>query len=244
MQILGTDEKLIIEGEAALTPLPTSVDEAKKTRRKVIHLSRLSGIAIADTLADDQSRADKEHRRERNASMATGAVLGGLIDASSGDDGIVDGLLIGAAFGAIASGSPRDPKARLVLVFDSGERLAVSVDADEYAQIQAAQGARNDNAQGPAIIERDYNSHELRDIESRADVHNKKALFFYGLVSIGVLSSLSGIMLLFEDKSNASANLPGQASLHIIADFISGPGGIILLVVWVFFLATRFGLRP
>lgn len=99
-------------------------------------LAQLETILTVDSLKDDEARKRALHKRRRNSNMLLGAVVGGLIDADSGDDSIVDGVLLGAAFGAICTASPEAPKAQVGLLFRDGSHLAVEVNKDEYTQLQ------------------------------------------------------------------------------------------------------------
>lgn len=99
------------------------------------NLDQLETILTVDSVDDYEKRKKALHQRRRTKNMLLGGVVGGLI-ANSGDDSIVDGVLLGAAFGAICTSSPEEPKAQVGLLFSDGSHLAVEVNKDEYTQLQ------------------------------------------------------------------------------------------------------------
>ncbi len=120
-------------------------------------LKQLDTILTVDSLKDDETRKRAIHNRHRTSNTVLGAVVGGLLDASSGDDSIIDGVLLGAAFGAVCTSSPSDPKAQVGLLFSDGSHLSVEVDKSEYTQLQtmaAANQARQEPGSSCAYSER------------------------------------------------------------------------------------------
>jgi hypothetical protein len=92
-------------------------------------------MVTSDTLDDDRMRQHIQNRKKRSGNILLGAVMGGLIDGSHGDDSVLDGIIVGAAFGAICSSNSADPRAKIGLIFADGETLTLSVDKEEYAQL-------------------------------------------------------------------------------------------------------------
>lgn len=103
---------------------------------KVWDLNHLDLIVTSDTLEDDRKRKALEHKKRRNNNIAMGAIAGGMIDGLSGEDSILDGVLIGAAFGAIGTSGPGEATAKVGLLFSDNESLTVEVDSEEYSRLQ------------------------------------------------------------------------------------------------------------
>lgn len=99
------------------------------------NLSNLVNIITNDTLQNDQSRIDAQYKRDIAINMMLGAITGGVIDNMIGDDSIINGVLIGTAFGAIAT-NKKNPVAQVGLIFTDGESIAVEVDKHEYSTLQ------------------------------------------------------------------------------------------------------------
>lgn len=105
---------------------------------KIWDLNQITSILTVDSLKNDELRKKEIHRRRKRSNILLGAVVGGLMDASEGDDSILDGVLIGAAFGAIATGSPSDPRAQIGILFQDGGTLSLDVSKEEYTLLQTA----------------------------------------------------------------------------------------------------------
>ena len=99
------------------------------------NLCNLVNIVTNDTLQDDQVRVDAQYKRDIAMNMMLGAITGGIVDGMGGDDSIVNGVLIGTAFGAIAT-DKRKAFAQVGLIFADGESIAVEVDKQEYSILQ------------------------------------------------------------------------------------------------------------
>lgn len=142
------------------TPLTTVVTEWD--------LEALQAIVVTDTSADDKRRRDAKHAAEVRDGAAAGAVIGGMVDASSGDDGIVDGVLIGALFGAASAGAPGEETAHIGLIFSDGSSLPVEVDRSEFTQLQTILTAKNVTGTGRSPVagrtERRLNKSEIESI--------------------------------------------------------------------------------
>lgn len=101
------------------------------------NLDQIASIVTTDTLESAEARAAAV-RRARTRRTVTGAVIGGVIDMASGDDGILDGVLIGAAFGYLTANSPEKITAKVGVIFTDGEALSLEVDAQDYTLLQTA----------------------------------------------------------------------------------------------------------
>lgn len=99
------------------------------------NLKALDSINVVDSINDDRQRKEVAFKRKRKNNVLTWALVGGLVDASSGDDSIIDGVLLGGMFGYASSGSVEKPEARILLTFTNGDKLGVIVDQDELLQV-------------------------------------------------------------------------------------------------------------
>lgn len=139
LKIVG--KKLVLEWSMSRhTPLTFVVTEWD--------LEALQTIVVTDTSANDKRRRDAKHATDVRDSAVTGAVIGGVVDASSGDDGIVDGVLIGALFGAVSAGAPGKETAHIGLIFSDGSSLPVEVDRSEFTRLQTILAAKNVTSTG------------------------------------------------------------------------------------------------
>lgn len=122
-----------------------------------IDLKQLSNITLVYEFPDYQARkmqAEARLRAEkaRRSSDATdnliiGGMLGGMLDAAHGDDGIIDGVIAGAALGYMASDTsePRlgaismkeKSKQQAVLAFKDGTAITCKLDATGMADLIA-----------------------------------------------------------------------------------------------------------
>lgn len=101
------------------------------------NLAEIASIVTTDTLASAVAR-DAAVRQARTRRTLTGAVIGGAVDFTMGNDSILDGVLLGAAFGYLTSDSPQKITAKVGIIFNDGEALSLEVDATEYALLQTA----------------------------------------------------------------------------------------------------------
>lgn len=100
-------------------------------------LAQIASIVTTDTLASAQARADAV-RQARTRRTLTGAAIGGAVDFTIGNDSILDGVLLGAAFGYLTSDSPQQITAKVGIIFNDGEALSLEVTAREYTLLQTA----------------------------------------------------------------------------------------------------------
>lgn len=99
-------------------------------------LDHLEALVTSDTIEDARKQNEVMNRKRRNENILAGALFGGFLDASQGDDSILDGILLGAAFGALVSSNTSKPVAQVGLVFVDGSPIPVEVDKYEYNQLQ------------------------------------------------------------------------------------------------------------
>lgn len=150
-----TQKSLSISGDWLTPTLDSDTSIDHKIREW--NLSKLETLLTIDSLNDAAARQQALQKSRRNSNMLLGAVVGGIMDADVGDDSIVDGVLLGAAFGAICTSSQSDePKAQVGLLFQDGSSLAVEVNKYEYTQLQT-------NASANIKKQKDWLSPSFRD---------------------------------------------------------------------------------
>lgn len=98
-------------------------------------LTKLEKMFVGDSLESSKRRNETEHRTQLGTNIAAGAALGGLLDASNGDDSIVDGIILGGAAGAFMTSDEDEEEAKIGLIFSDGEILNLNVDMDEFTII-------------------------------------------------------------------------------------------------------------
>lgn len=201
---------------------------------KTWDLAHLDLIVTSDTLEDDQKRKAIEHKKRRNGNVVMGAIVGGLIDGSDGDDSILDGVLLGAAFGAIATSGPGAATAKVGLLFSDNESLTVELDSNDYSQLQtiAEQNARRGQfPEGPSVKTISPTKNDMDCVlRDRAFDQLKKMLIFAVVIALGssFASSLPSSGL-----SGASESQPMLAAISEIGKglpYIGGLLGMIFLV--------------
>ena len=99
------------------------------------NLKALEKIIVIDSIGADAARREAAFERRRSNNIITWAIIGGLADASNGDDSALDGALLGGLFGAATTSSSGDPEARILLIFTNGDKLGLVVNQDELLKI-------------------------------------------------------------------------------------------------------------
>lgn len=144
-------------------------------------LDRVRKIVTIDSMDDDKKRSIAEQRdyeeqriKNRNERVLLGGALGAGIDSLSGDDSVVDGMLLGGLFGYASSGSSkeaRNPVAHIVIFFSDGEKLPLMVDQKAMSMLVSKVEIDEKGSSEPSKIARDYNKSELESArESVIDV--------------------------------------------------------------------------
>lgn len=200
---------------------------------KTWDLAHLDLIVTSDTLEDDQKRKAIEHKKRRNGNVVMGAIVGGLIDGSDGDDSILDGVLLGAAFGAIATSSPGAATAKVGLLFSDNESLTVEVDSNEYSQLQtiAEQNARRGQfPEGSTVTTVSPTKNDMDDVLRDRAFGQLKIMFIFAImIALGtsVFASLASSGP--ADASEASAMLGSIGEIAKGLPYIGVGLGVILL---------------
>ena len=201
MRDLSTGHGLQFEGDT----LRRAFDAKDRigTDVTVWHLSEIATLVTPDTIQDAERRA-REAQAARSRNVLLGGVAGGLLDAASGDDGILDGVLVGATFGYLTSNRPGPVTAQVGIVFRDGTSLCVEVDRDEYTRLQTAaaqalRAADPDAAARPAVEHRAMTRAEGREIIA---LHKRRASsenYLAGVVCfVGVASAPYVFSIVFE----------------------------------------------
>ncbi|AGQ12288.1 hypothetical protein ABTC85_15495 [Acinetobacter baumannii] len=107
------------------------------------NLKALDSIHVIDSINDDQKRNEIAFKRKRKNNVITWALIGGVLDASSGEDSILDGVLLGGLFGYASSGSVEKPEASILLTFTNGDKLGLYVNQNELLKIMEVQQEDN-----------------------------------------------------------------------------------------------------
>lgn len=138
MRNIATNEELAIAGGRIYETLSpwTPIDG----KRRSWDMARIADMLTAASIREAEAR-NAAIRAARLRRAVIGAGAGEIIDAGGGDDGVVGGTLIGAAFGHISTPGPVEPMARIGLVFLDGETLSLEVNAEEFTLIQTAAAA-------------------------------------------------------------------------------------------------------
>ena len=162
MRDLDTNGYLTIEQNQIRPALDSSTPIHKIIR--VWDLSKLQTILTVDSLKDDEERKKALYKKRRTRNSLIGAIAGGVIDAETGEDSILDGVLLGAAFGAVCTTSPDKPMAQVGLLFCDGSYIAAEVDKEEYTKLQTL-AAANQKQYSPGIeaafIDRNLTKNEV-----------------------------------------------------------------------------------
>jgi outer membrane lipoprotein SlyB len=152
-------------------------------------LAHLELIVTTDSLADDKKRKAIEYKKRQKENAIVGAVVGGMLDGSDADDSILDGLLLGAAFGAVATSGPEKPMAKVGLVFSDGNTLSVKVNSKEYSRLQsiAARNAKNGKYPKNGAVRKVFPTKDDMDgaLKVRAITQLKKYLIAGFVIALG-----------------------------------------------------------
>lgn len=192
-------------------------------------LTQLDTMLTIDSLADDEKRKKIIASQRKKNNIGLGALVGGIIDASSGEDSIVDGVLLGAAFGAVCSSSASNPRAQVGLLFKDGSHVSVDVDKNEYTQLQtqvASNKLNNVGFSSPACIKRPLTRDEIDYI---LDARSSNALLL-GLAVVFLLMLAPSLMInVFFPSMNYLVDM----------DRIQTLAGIFLSIVAVFIVVKN-----
>lgn len=161
------------------------------------NLRSLVNIITNDTLQADQARLAARYKRDIAINIVLGTIAGGVLGGMVGNNLIIIGVLMGAAFGAIAT-NKRKPVAEVGLIFVDGESIAVEVDKREYNILQTySQSLKQiqDNEQStPSKEQTKYNEQEYATVGSM----RKFWAFFVSIVLfVGMLLFIFSNFVLF-----------------------------------------------
>ena len=174
MKLVSTNEKLSLwtdhQGKPVSIRKSVSKDTDVSGLQTVWNLGNLVNIVTHDSLLDDEVRVDAEYKRDIAMNMLLGAATGGLIDGMVGSDTIIDGVLIGTAFGAIAT-NKRKAVAQIGLIFADNESIAVEVDKQQYNILQTfcienLKKIQDKQEFEPTLQKVEYNDNELDTVGS------------------------------------------------------------------------------
>lgn len=189
------------------------------------NLKALDSINVIDSINDDKQRKEIEFKRRRKNSVITWAVIGGVVDASSGDDSILDGVLLGGLFGYISSGSVKDPKASILLTFTNGDKLGLIVNQIDLLRImEVPQDANLIDGKTVRILS---STEQNCVVESRRSKEFFKSMVFgaLGIVSIGLFNLMFADDLKEFSHGTLLLNLGNISYMIIFSIFIIYSGG-------------------
>ncbi len=101
------------------------------SEQEYLDLQELESIRVITNHDDDLAMRQADAKRRRSSNVLAGAAFGALLDGSIGDDSILDGALIGAAFGYAGTPGVGEPLARVQLGFRDGRIDSFQVSRDE-----------------------------------------------------------------------------------------------------------------
>ena len=108
-----------------------------ETHIDVYDLRQLTDITTIEPIEIDAERQSKLRSSAVKKGVATGALVGGVVDALNPGDSIFNGLLLGALVGYLFAENEKDPVAHLTLQFQDGVSLPVVVGRDDLTQLVA-----------------------------------------------------------------------------------------------------------
>lgn len=239
MKDLSNNTELVLSG----TQHQTVIDSSSDLLSKVIcwDLRQLQGITTYDCVKDDAARKKAAQKLSQRNSMLTGAVVGGVLDAAGGDDSILDGILLGAMFGAVCSANQDKAVGRIGLVFWDGSHLALAVDQDEYTRLQSIAEAnllapKPDVA--PASTHCSLSREAMDNVLHRRSVSSMMFSFLFAMVTL--IGSTTLINLIGGPPLTISS-MPGVDLFQIAFAVISI--GVIITSIVRFFMPQSYLLN-
>ncbi|MCE2571845.1 hypothetical protein [Motilimonas eburnea] len=163
-------------------------------------LNQLQGLTTYECVKDDAARKKAAHALKLRNNMLTGAIAGGLFDASSGEDSVLDGVIYGAMFGAISTGSPDEGVGKVGLVFWDGSYLALEVNSAEFTLLQTiaeSNSLKTSPAPAPACIKRSLSRKEMEDILRDRALSD---LYYSIITAVFLLVGANTVPSLFNDS--------------------------------------------
>lgn len=196
------------------------------------NLNALDSINVIDSISDDRTRKEIAFKRKRKNSVITWAVIGGALDASSGDDSILDGVLLGGLFGLASSGSVKEPEASILLTFTNGDRLGLIVNQKELLKLMEI--PQQDNLIDGKTIRVLTSAEQIQIIESR------RANEFFNLIVIGIFGGVAlGFLTLIFGEDIKRGYVHGALLLNI-----GSVGYLIVFTVIAMYGGGFFGKKP
>lgn len=169
------------------------------------NLCSLVNIITNDTLQADQTRVDAQYKRDIAMNMMLGAITGGVLDGMVGDDSIVNGVLIGTAFGAIAT-NQRKPVAQVGLIFVDGKSVAIEVDKREYNILQTfcIQNLKQIQDNGQLVPSKEHTKYNEREYATVGSTRKSWSSFASMILFAGMLLFIFSNFVLFGDGTDGA----------------------------------------
>lgn len=205
------------------------------------NLRGLVNIITNDTLQSDQTRVDAEYKRDIAMNMMLGAITGGVLDGMVGDDSIVNGVLVGTAFGAIAT-NKRKPVAQVGLVFVDGESVAVEVDKREYNILQTfcIQNLKQIQDNGQSAPSKEYTKYNEQEYATVGSMRKFWSFFTSIILFVGMLLFIFSNFVLFGDGTDGALTSGVSRSDSLLGSKNMMPDIMPVMIVIMILLALCF----
>jgi len=176
------------------------------------NLKALEKIIVIDSIGADAARREAAFERRRSNNIFTWAIIGGLADASNGEDSALDGALLGGLFGAATTSGSGDPEARVLLIFTNGDKLGLVVNQDELLKIMEV---NQDDVIGG------MSTNPLTDEQKRMVLNERKSAHLYKFyIYAAVLMGALFIQIMMAPGENAGSFWIGYSRLVQLATFV------------------------
>ena len=218
MKLVSTNEKLSLwtdhQGKPVSIRKSVSKDTDVSGLQTVWNLGNLVNIVTHDSLLDDEVRVDAEYKRDIAMNMLLGAATGGLIDGMVGSDTIIDGVLIGTAFGAIAT-NKRKAVAQIGLIFADNESISVEVDKQQYNILQTfcienLKKIQDEQVLEPTLQKVEYNDSEIDAVGSARKTIKILAGITMAVALGGYFFANNVVLNTFSSSNNVGNNSLGE----------------------------------
>ena len=103
----------------------------------IYNLQQLSDITTIEPIEIDAERQEKLRCNSVKKGVATGAVVGAVVDVLNPGDSIIDGIILGALAGWLFAADKKEPVAHLTLRFNDGVSLPVILGREDLTQMMA-----------------------------------------------------------------------------------------------------------
>ncbi|NPA53536.1 MAG: hypothetical protein GXO21_02590 [Aquificae bacterium] len=224
-------------------------DKEKNLKGLITEIKMNQIVAILDykTLQESEREEYKKYIERLKSNIASGAIIGGLIDASGGEDSIIDGILLGATFGAIATGGPKNPKAKIGVLLSDGTVIPFEVNEEEFSILKSVAVENQTKGITPStpIRKRPLTEYEKREVLTDRSISEAFKIIMMGIVlviSLVLVSNIASSFFQFLPEQEKQNN-PWEGFLDTFNPEVIKTIGIVLLVIMLG-LGLFMMLRP